>query len=230
SEEDIHRAAAAAAADEFILRLPEGYQSMLGERGVTLSGGQRQRIAIARAILRDAPVLLLDEATSSLDAENERLVQKGLADPERLIIKGSSAGGYTVLCALTFHNTFAAGASYYGIGELETLVTDTHKFESRYLDRLVGPYPECRERYQQRSPINYVERLNCPVIFFQGTEDKVVPKEQAEKMFAALKDKGIPVAYVPFEGEQHGFRKAETIQRALDSEYAFYVRVFNIQV
>jgi dipeptidyl aminopeptidase/acylaminoacyl peptidase len=154
----------------------------------------------------------------------------GLADAKRLIIKGGSAGGYTVLCALTFHDTFAAGASYYGIGDLESLATDTHKFEARYLDRLVGPYPECKAIYQQRSPINYVEQLSCPVIFFQGTEDKVVPKEQAEKMFAALKDKGIPVAYVPFEGEQHGFRKAETIQRALQAEYAFYVRVFDIPV
>ena len=160
----------------------------------------------------------------------QHLVETGLADPERLIIKGGSAGGYTVLCALTFHDTFSAGASYYGIGELESLLTDTHKFESRYLDRLVGPYPECKAIYQQRSPINYVDRLNCPVIFFQGTEDKVVPKEQAEKMFVALKDKGIPVAYVPFKGEQHGFRKAETIQRALEAEYAFYVRVFGISV
>lgn len=158
----------------------------------------------------------------------KHMVEQGLADPDRLIIKGSSAGGYTVLCALTFHDTFAAGASYYGIGELETLLSDTHKFESRYLDCLIGPYPECKSIYQQRSPINYVEQLNCPVIFFQGIEDKVVPRAQAEKMFAALKDKGIPVAYVPFEGEQHGFRKAATIQRALDAEYAFYVRVFDI--
>ena len=158
------------------------------------------------------------------------MVEQGLADPDRLIIKGGSAGGYTVLCALTFHHTFAAGASYYGIGELETLLSDTHKFESRYLDRLVGPYPQDKSVYQQRSPINHVEQLNCPVIFFQGTEDKVVPKEQAEKMFSALKDKGIPVAYIPFEGEQHGFRKAETIQRALDTEYAFYVRIFDIPV
>ena len=160
----------------------------------------------------------------------QHLVEMGLADPEQLIIKGGSAGGYTVLCALTFHDTFSAGASYYGIGELESLLADTHKFESRYLDRLVGPYPECKAVYQQRSPINYVERLNCPVIFFQGTEDKVVPKEQAEKMFTALKDKGIPVAYVPFEGEQHGFRKAETIQRALEAEFAFYAKIFGIPI
>lgn len=158
------------------------------------------------------------------------LVEMGLADPARLIIKGGSAGGYTVLCALTFHHTFAAGASYYGIGDLESLTDDTHKFESRYLDRLVGPYPQDKQLYQQRSPINHVEQLSCPVIFFQGSEDKVVPKAQAEKMFAALKDKNIPVAYLAFEGEQHGFRKAETIQQALDAEYTFYTKIFSMPV
>lgn len=156
------------------------------------------------------------------------LVEQGLADEDRLIIKGGSAGGYTVLCALTFHQTFAAGASYYGIGDLESLTTDTHKFESRYLDRLIAPYPANKDEYRKRSPANYVEKLNCPVIFFQGTEDKVVPKEQSEKMFSALRKKGIPVAYIPFEGEQHGFRKATTIQQALDAELAFYVKIFNI--
>jgi dipeptidyl aminopeptidase/acylaminoacyl peptidase len=158
------------------------------------------------------------------------MVKQGLADPDRLIIKGSSAGGYTVLCALTFHNVFSAGASYYGIGELESLLSDTHKFEARYLDRLVGPYPEEKNLYQQRSPQHHVEELNCPVIFFQGTEDKVVPKEQAEKMFAALKSKGIPVAYVAFEGEQHGFRKAETIKKALDTELYFYGKIFGLAI
>lgn len=158
------------------------------------------------------------------------LVEKGLADAKRLIIKGGSAGGYTVLCALTFHQTFSAGASYYGIGDLESLVSDTHKFESHYLDRLVGPYPQSINEYQRRSPINHVENLNCPVIFFQGTEDKVVPKAQAEKMYSALKNKGIPVAYLPFEGEQHGFRKAETIRQALDSELYFYSKIFNFPV
>jgi len=154
----------------------------------------------------------------------------GLADPDRLIIKGGSAGGYTVLCALTFHDVFSAGASYYGIGDLELLLQDTHKFESRYLDRLVGPYPEYSKRYHQRSPLQHVEKLHCPVIFFQGTEDKVVPKEQAEKMFAALRDKDIPVAYVAFEGEQHGFRKAETIKKAIESELYFYCRIFDLPV
>jgi len=158
------------------------------------------------------------------------LVKQGLADAQRLIIKGSSAGGYTVLCALTFHDVFSAGASYYGIGELEALVTDTHKFESRYLDQLIGPYPQSINIYKQRSPIFHTEKLDCPVIFFQGTEDKVVPKEQAEKMYAALRKKGTAVSYLPFPGEQHGFRKAETIKKCLDSELAFYAAVFNIPV
>jgi len=171
----------------------------------------------------------LRDAEDCCDAA-QHLVDMGLADAQRLIIKGGSAGGYTVLCALTFHQTFSAGASYYGIGDLESLMIETHKFESHYLDRLVGSYPENKNEYQKRSPINYVEQLSCPVIFFQGTEDKVVPKEQAEKMFTALKNKGIPVAYMPFEGEQHGFRKAETIQQALDSEYTFYSKVFNMSV
>lgn len=156
------------------------------------------------------------------------MVKLGMADPRRLIIKGSSAGGYTVLCALTFHNVFSAGASYYGIGDLESLLKDTHKFESRYLDRLIGPYPENVKLYHQRSPLHHVEQLNCPVIFFQGTDDKVVPKEQAETMFTALKNKNIPVAYVAFAGEQHGFRKAETIKKALDSELYFYNRIFGL--
>lgn len=154
----------------------------------------------------------------------------GLADPDRLIIKGSSAGGYTVLCALTFHDTFSAGASYYGIGDLELLLEDTHKFEARYLDRLIGPFPESKKLYQQRSPLLHVDKLDCPVIFFQGNEDKVVPKEQAEKMFAALKEKGIPVAYIAFESEQHGFRKASTIKKSIESELYFYTRIFGLRV
>jgi dipeptidyl aminopeptidase/acylaminoacyl peptidase len=154
------------------------------------------------------------------------LAQHGLADPQRLAITGGSAGGYTTLAALTFRSVFRAGASHYGIGDLEALARDTHKFESRYLDRLIGPYPECRERYLERSPINHPERLNCPVIFFQGLEDKVVPPNQAEAMVAALCAKGIPVAYLPFAGEQHGFRKAENIKRAIEAEFYFYSRIF----
>ncbi len=156
------------------------------------------------------------------------LVDSGLVDAERLIIKGSSAGGYTVLCALTFHNVFAAGASYYGIAELEALARHTHKFEAHYLDRLIGPYPEMQSSYQQRSPVNYVGQLNCPVIFFQGTDDKVVPKEQAEMMFQALQQKGIATRYLAFSGEAHGFRKAATQISCLHAELEFYVRVLKL--
>ncbi|WP_013320415.1 S9 family peptidase [Gloeothece verrucosa] len=154
------------------------------------------------------------------------LVQQGKADGKRLAISGGSAGGYTTLAALTFRNVFQAGASYYGVSDLEALAKDTHKFESRYLDRLIGQYPQEKDLYQQRSPIMFTDRLDCPVIFFQGLEDKVVPPNQAEMMVAAIKTKGLPVAYVPFEGEQHGFRRAENIKRALDGEFYFYSRIF----
>ena len=154
------------------------------------------------------------------------LVERGLADKDRLAIRGGSAGGYTTLCALTFHRLFRAGAAYYGVSDLEALVRDTHKFEARYLDRLIGPYPACRDRYLERSPINHVDRLSCPMIFFQGLEDKVVPPDQTEKMVNALRARHIPVAYVPFEGEQHGFRRAENIRRALEAEFYFYSRLF----
>ncbi|MGK7881694.1 MAG: prolyl oligopeptidase family serine peptidase [Crocosphaera sp.] len=154
------------------------------------------------------------------------LVDQGKVDGDRLAISGGSAGGYTTLAALTFDDTFKAGASYYGVSDLESLAKDTHKFESRYLDRLIGKYPEEKEIYEQRSPINFTEQLNCPVIFFQGLEDKVVPPNQAEMMVESLTKKGIPVAYVPFEGEQHGFRQADNIKYALDSEFYFYSRIF----
>lgn len=154
------------------------------------------------------------------------LVARGQADPARLAIRGGSAGGYTALAALTFRDRFSAGASLYGIGDLMTLAQDTHKFESRYLDRLVGPLPEMEALYRERSPINHVAGLNCPVIFLQGSEDKVVPPNQAEAMVAALDAKNIPVAYVLFEGEGHGFRKGENVCRALEAELAFYGRVF----
>lgn len=154
------------------------------------------------------------------------LVARGLVDPARLAIRGGSAGGYTTLAALTFHDFFAAGASQYGIGDLMALADDTHKFESRYLDRLVGPLPEAEALYRERSPINYTERLSCAVIFLQGLDDKVVPPNQAEAMVAALDAKGLPVAYVAFAGEGHGFRKAENVKRALESELVFYGRIF----
>ncbi len=158
------------------------------------------------------------------------LVERGEVDGNRLIIRGGSAGGYTTLSALTFRNTFKAGASYYGISDLEVLAKETHKFESRYLDRLVGPYPKCRELYRERSPIYFPERLSCPVIFFQGLEDKIVPPNQAKMMFDALRAKGLPVALVEFAGEQHGFRRAENIKRALDAELYFYSRIFNFRL
>jgi dipeptidyl aminopeptidase/acylaminoacyl peptidase len=158
------------------------------------------------------------------------LVDKGLVDPERLMITGGSAGGYTTLCALTFRETFKAGASHYGVSDAEALARDTHKFESRYLDKLFGPYPERRDIYYERSPINFADRLSCPVIFFQGLEDRVVPPNQAEMMVDVLKRKGIPVAYVAFPGEQHGFRQAENIKRALEGELYFYSRVFGFEL
>ena len=154
------------------------------------------------------------------------VAEQGLADPERLIISGSSAGGYTVLCALAFHDVFKAGCSLYGIGDLAALARDTHKFESRYTDRLVGRWPEEEALYQSRSPLFHTDRLNCPVLFLQGAEDQVVPPEQAESMVAALRQKGVPVAYLLFEGEGHGFRQGETIQRALQAELGFYGRIF----
>lgn len=157
------------------------------------------------------------------------LAARGEVDGERCAITGGSAGGFTVLNALTFRDTFRAGASHYGVSDLKGLIEDTHKFESRYLDNLIGPYPERADLYRERSSINFTERLSCPVIFFQGLEDKVVPPNQAESMVEALRRKGLPVAYVPFEGEQHGFRKAENIRRALDGELYFYSRVFGFE-
>jgi dipeptidyl aminopeptidase/acylaminoacyl peptidase len=158
------------------------------------------------------------------------LADKGLVDGARMAIAGGSAGGYTTLCALTFRDVFKAGASYYGVSDLEALVRDTHKFEARYLDGLVGPYPERKDLYVARSPIHFTERLSCPAIFFQGLEDRVVPPNQAEMMVDVLKAKGLPVAYVAYEGEQHGFRRAENIKRTLDGEFYFYSRVFGFEL
>jgi dipeptidyl aminopeptidase/acylaminoacyl peptidase len=158
------------------------------------------------------------------------LVAQGKADPNRLIIRGGSAGGYTTLAALTFHKTFQAGASYYGISDIEVLARDTHKFESRYLDSLVGPYPAARDVYVQRSPIHFTDRLACALILFQGLEDKVVPPNQSEMMAEAVRRKGLPVAYVAFPGEQHGFRRAENIVRCLEAELYFYGAVFGFEI
>ncbi len=174
---------------------------------------------------------LLHEAWGVVDVEDCTeaalwLARDGRVDPNRLAISGGSAGGYTTLCALTFEDVFHVGASHYGIGDLEALLRDTHKFEARYLDGLIGPYPQARARYVERSPIHHTDRLSCPVIFFQGLEDRVVPPNQAEAMVEALARKGIAHAYVPFEGEQHGFRRAENIATALDGELYFYGQVF----
>lgn len=158
------------------------------------------------------------------------LADKGFVDGTRMAIRGGSAGGFTVLSALTFHDVFKAGASLYGIGDLELLVAGTHKFEVHYTDSLIGPYPETKALYQQRSPINHIEGLTCPVIFLQGLDDKIVPPDQAQLMVNALTEKRIPVAYVPFEGEGHGFRKAENIKKALESELYFYSKVFGFEL
>jgi dipeptidyl aminopeptidase/acylaminoacyl peptidase len=160
----------------------------------------------------------------------QAMVAQGKADANRLIIRGGSAGGYTTLAALTFHRTFKAGASYYGISDIEVLARDTHKFESRYLDSLIGPYPSAKDRYVQRSPIHFTDRLSCPLILFQGLEDKVVPPNQSAMMADAVRKKGLPVAYVTFDGEQHGFRKAENIARALEAELYFYGEVFRFKI
>jgi dipeptidyl aminopeptidase/acylaminoacyl peptidase len=155
------------------------------------------------------------------------LARHGQADPDRLAIRGGSAGGYTTLCALAFHDVFKAGASYYGVGDLRALDADTHKFESRYSnDLLAPPGPERERLYEERSPLLHAQRLSCPVIFFQGLDDKVVLPSQSETMFAALKDRGVPAEYLAFEGEGHGFRKKDTIRRALEAELAFYATVF----
>ncbi len=158
------------------------------------------------------------------------LAQEGKIDSDKVAITGGSAGGYTTLCALAFRSdSFAVGASYYGVSDPVALAQDTHKFESRYLDRLIGPYPARKDLYEQRSPLVHANNINCPVIFFQGLEDKVVPPNQSETMANALRKKGLPVAYLTFEGEQHGFRKAETIKASIEAELSFCAQVFDIE-
>lgn len=156
------------------------------------------------------------------------LADAGRVDPDRLVIRGGSAGGFTALCALTFHDRFSAAAVLYGIADLETLAHDTHKFEARYTDGLVGPYPAARELYVARSPIHHTDRLSVPIIVLHGSDDAVVPPNQAEALVAALDERHIPYAYLVFEGEQHGFRQAQNIRRALEAELSFYCQVFGI--
>ena len=157
------------------------------------------------------------------------LAEQGLADPERLIIRGGSAGGYTTLAAHAFHNTFAAGASYYGISDLEALARDTHKFESRYLDQVIGPYPERRDLYVERSPIHHLEGFKAPLILLQGLDDPVVPPNQSEAIFTALKRSGVATAYIAYAGESHGFRKAENQISSREAELYFYARVLGFE-
>jgi dipeptidyl aminopeptidase/acylaminoacyl peptidase len=158
------------------------------------------------------------------------LVERGLVDGKRLAIRGGSAGGYTTLCALAFCQIFTAGASHFGLSDLEADLKETHKFESCYSCHLIGSYPEQRDLYRERSPIHYVDKFSCPVIFFQGLDDKIVLPNQAELMVDALRAKGLPVAYLPFEGEGHGFRRAETIQRTLEAELYFYSKVYGFEL
>ncbi|MFL5868931.1 MAG: alpha/beta hydrolase family protein, partial [Thermoleophilaceae bacterium] len=167
--------------------------------------------------------------TADCIAAARYLADSGEVDGDKLLIHGGSAGGYTTLCALVFHDSFASGASYYGVADAETLAKDTHKFESRYLDGLIGPYPEAADTYRERSPIHFAERLRSPVILFQGLEDEVVPPSQAEQMVAALKANGVAHAYLAFDGEQHGFRKQETIVRCLEAELYFYGRILGFE-
>ena len=158
------------------------------------------------------------------------LAGNGYVDGKRMAIRGGSASGFTTLSALAFHDLFQAGASYYGVADLEALVRDTHKFESRYLDNLIGPYPERADLYRQRSPLRKAESLSAPIIFFQGLLDPVVPPSQAEEMIDALRGNGLPFAYVTFAEERHGFRQAASIRRSLEAELYFYSRVFGFEI
>jgi dipeptidyl aminopeptidase/acylaminoacyl peptidase len=158
------------------------------------------------------------------------LVERGDVDPDRLCIRGGSAGGFTVLATLAFEDVFSAGASHYGIADLGALARDTHKFESRYLDGLVGPWPAARDVYEARSPIFHADGIDRPLAVFQGLEDEVVPPNQSEAIVAAVRAKGVPVAYLTFEGEQHGFRRAANIRAALDGELSFYAQVLGFDL
>lgn len=156
-------------------------------------------------------------------------VDKGYADGDALCIDGGSAGGYTTLAALAFHDIFKCGASLYGVADLTALAADTHKFESRYLDILIGKYPEEEDIYNERAPINHIDKLSCPVILLQGDEDKIVPPNQAEMMYEALTAKKIPATLVRYDGEQHGFRMSYTVRHALNSEYSFFCKIFGFE-
>ena len=167
--------------------------------------------------------------TDDCIAAAQHLIDQGLVDKNRVIIRGGSAGGYTTINALTFHDFFAAGAALYGIADLMVFIGDTHKFESRYLESLVGPYPKEKQRYHDRSAINFMDQLATPMIILQGLEDEIVPPSQAEIMVDALESKGLPYAYIGFPGEQHGFRQAKNIIRAQEAELYFYGKVLGFE-
>ena len=159
-------------------------------------------------------------------AAARHLARMGLVDPTRMAIRGGSAGGLTTLLATMLDDAFAAGVSYFGVVDMAALMADTHKFESRYLDTIVGPMPEAAAVVRERSPITHIDRAHTPTLVMQGLEDAVVPPAQAEAIVAALADRGVPHAYLPFAGEQHGFRMASTQIRALEAELSFYAAVF----
>ena len=198
----------------------------IGVVDVDYRGSSGYGRAYRRALDGGWGVLDVDDCIAAAD----HLVERGDIDGSRILIRGGSAGGYTVLCALAFHDRFAAGGCRYGIADLEALAADTHKFESRYLDRLVGPYPAARDTYRDRSPIHHVDRFATPMIVLQGSEDAIVPPAQSRMIVDALSAKGVPVAYLEFEGEQHGFRVADNIVRALEAELWFYGRVLGFDV
>jgi dipeptidyl aminopeptidase/acylaminoacyl peptidase len=177
---------------------------------------------------------LLRDAWGKVDVEDcvaaaLFLADRGDVDRARLAIKGGSAGGFTTLAALAFQDVFAAGISLFGVGDLEALARLTHKFESRYLDRLVGSLPEAMGRYRERSPIYAFDRISCPVLVLQGLDDRVVTPEQAEAIVAALAENGIPYGYIAFEGEGHGFRGERAIRRSLEAELSFLGQVFGFE-
>ena len=158
------------------------------------------------------------------------LVDEGRADADRLLITGGSAGGYTTICALTFTDVFAAGSTYFGVADLEQFASgETHKFELTYEHTLVGPYPERADLYRERSPIHFTDRITTPMLVLQGADDRVVPPSQAELIVTALRERGVPHAYLLYEGEGHGFRKAENIAGSLQAELSFYAQVLGFE-
>jgi dipeptidyl aminopeptidase/acylaminoacyl peptidase len=210
-----------------ILDLEKAYFTSrgIGVIDVNYGGSTGYGRAYRERLRREWGIVDVEDCVAAVQA----LVRDRLADGARLGIRGGSAGGWTTLAALTTTDAFAAGVSYYGVAELIAFSEDTHDFESRYIDGLVGTLPEDRDVYIERAPLSHVDQLSCPVLLLQGLEDKVVPPSQAELFAEALARKGIPYAYLPFAGEQHGFRKQETVVAALEAELSFYGQVFGFE-